>query len=321
MGRHRLTDKHLPPRLRRKHRVYYYVAGQRWIRLSDNYAEAVRKWADLENTHQPGSTVGHAIDRYLIEVLPAKSPDTRRSYLGYLKEIRRVFGDSSLAGVDSSHVAQYLDRRSSKVAANREIAVLSGVYHAAMRWGWCKQNPCYGVRRNSEAKRKRYVTDAELAELRATAGEQLRCVIDLVLITALRRRDVLSIRLADLQADGLHVQIRKTKGQLIFAWTPGLQEVIERARRLRRRIGSLWLFATHAGQPYTMDGFATIWTRLVHRSEVEGLTFHDLRARALTDAKKIGGRDYAQALAAHQSGDTTERYIRGREVQVVKPIK
>jgi site-specific recombinase XerD len=48
------------------------------------------------------------------------------------------------------HIAAYLDQRESKVAANREITFLSSMFSYAMRWGWCKFNPCTGVRRNTE---------------------------------------------------------------------------------------------------------------------------------------------------------------------------
>ena len=57
------------------------------------------------------------------------------------------------------------------------------------------------------------------------------------------------------------------------------------------------------------------------RSGVENVHFHDIRAKALTDAKREGGLDYAQALAGHQSRDTTEGYVKARDVERVRPLK
>ncbi len=47
-------------------------------------------------------------------------------------------------------------------------------------------------------------------------------------------------------------------------------------------------------------------------------TFHDIRAKALTDAKR-SGLD-AQALAGHASPQMTEQYIKAREVEPVHAL-
>jgi len=326
MGRPRKKHLHLPPRMQLKHGRYFYtphIDGKvKWVSLSRDYAEALSKWAELEGTlDHVGTTVGEALDRYLIQALPSKSEATQREYRKYSSRIRAVFGDTALSQVRPTHIAQYLDRHHAPVMANREITMLSSIYQQAMRWGWVDKNPCRGVSRNTEKPRRRHITDAEIVQLRDSLNEQLRCIVDLVLFTALRKKDVLAIRLSDLRDDGLYVEISKTGRRLIFEWTPALRKVVSQARALRRRVGSLYLFATRRGQPYTTSGFDSIWQRVIKRSGLEDFRFHDLRARALTDAKRQGGRDYAQALADHQSGETTERYIRGREIQKVRPLR
>ena len=198
--------------------------------------------------------------------------------------------------------------------------MLSSVYQQALRWGWVDSNPCRGVRRNPERPRDRHVSDREIAALREACDGQMRCIIELVLLTGLRKGDVLAIRLSDLRPDGLYVEISKTRRRLLFEWTPALTDVIDHTKRLRRVVGSLYLFANRKGQPYTTVGFDSIWQGLKKRSGLT-FTFHDLRARALTDAKHQGGRDYAQALAGHQDGSTTERYIRNRDVERVRPLR
>jgi integrase len=44
-------------------------------------------------------------------------------------------------------------------------------------------------------------------------------------------------------------------------------------------------------------------------------TFHDIRAKALTDAKN------SQTLASHSSASMTEHYIKQREFKKVTPLK
>ena len=156
--------------------------------------------------------------------------------------------------------------------------------------------------------------------LTGSSDGKMWCIVELVLLTGLRKRDVLAIRLSDLRPDGLYVEISKTRRRLLFEWTTALTDVIDHTKRLHRVVGSLYLFTNRKGQPYTTGGFDSIWQGLKKRS---GLTFtvHDLRARALTDAKHQDGRDYAQALAGHRDGSTTERYIRNREVERVRPLR
>ncbi len=236
------------------------------------------------------------------------------------------------------HAARYLDEHTAKVSANREITLLSGVYKRAMRWGWTDKNPVVGITRNTEKGRERYLENSEVLALREAASEQMRCIIDLAYLTALRKSDILNLRLADLTDEGIRVRQGKTGKSQLFEWTPALREVIERSKKLRRRVGTVYLFATRDGQPYTevrqtarakerglvgatTDGFDSIWARLRERAGVADCHFHDLRAKSLTDAKAQGGIDYAQLLAGHASVTTTERYTRGRAASRVTPLK
>jgi len=53
---------------------------------------------------------------------------------------------------------------------------------------------------------------------------------------------------------------------------------------------------------------------------ISDVHFHDIRAKALTDAKRKAGSDYAQALGNHTSVETTENYIKAHEVNIVEPL-
>jgi integrase len=129
-----------------------------------------------------------------------------------------------------------------------------------------------------------------------------------------------AIEAVDLTETMLTLRQGKTGVRQTFEVTQVLQVVLNRARRLRRRVGSLWLFCTRDGQPYSVSGWHSAWRRLAKRSGIEDMHFHDVRAKALTDAQREAGRDYAQALAGHKSGDMTEAYVRARTTQKVRPL-
>jgi integrase len=167
------------------------------------------------------------------------------------------------------------------------------------------------------------VTDQELLAVRAVAPPDIAAAIDLTLLTALRVGDLLGLRWSDVSAEGLRVTHEKTKARRLYQMTPGLAEVLERIRRLRRRVGSLYLFARADGQRYPRGDWGARWQRVKRRAGLDraDLHWHDLRARALTDAARAQGRDYAQALAGHASGDQTEAYVRARETVPVRPLR
>lgn len=324
MGRRRQTGLHLPPHLHKKGRVYYYVTAQggkrTWIRLSDRYAEALAQWAKLEGRDYAGVKVADGIDRYLLECLGGLAEVTQAEYRRMGVLLRAVFGHMRFVEVEPHHIAAYLDTKQARVSANREITLLQTVFAYAMRWGWCTQNPCRGVRRHTEKRRERYITDAEFMTIKAAADEQWRCILDLAYLTAMRRGDILNLRLSDITDQALVIRQGKTGARQAFELTAALQSVLIRSRRLRRRVGSLWLFCARDGQPYSVSGWNSAWRRLVARTGLEDLHFHDIRAKALTDANREAGRDYAQALAGHASGEMTEAYVRARDTQTVRPL-
>ncbi len=324
MGRKRSGNFNLPPHMHKKGRCYYYVmstgAKRKWIKLSADYSEALAKWAELEGSTPSGETIAQAIDRYLVEVVPLKAEKTQREYSRQAGKLRSIWDGRRLDEVRPMHIAEYLDRHPHKVSANREVSLLSSIYSYAMRWGWCDHNPCMGIRRHSEKPRERYLEDLELGVLKEAASDQFKCILDLAYLTAMRKGDLLRLKLSDIRDDGLYVQQGKTGKRQIFELTPDLQSLLSRIRKLRRRVGTLWLFATRNGQPYTGSGFDSIWRRLVKRSGVKDVHFHDIRAKSITDAKRLGGLDYAQALAGHENRDTTEGYIKAKETERIRPL-
>jgi len=97
--------------------------------------------------------------------------------------------------------------------------------------------------------------------------------------------------------------------------------VVTRAKSLKRPIRGFYLFCTKQGQPYSDTGFKAMWNRVQVKwaeSGGERFTFHDIREKSLTDAKRLGLD--AQSLAGHSSAAMTEHYIKQREFKRVKGL-
>lgn len=317
MGRPKKHDRHLPPRMRFKHGAYYRVVRDRWQPLGREYGPALRAWAELESAPAQVVTVGQAIDVYLIDSVPKLAEATQRDYRRICGELRRTFSDTALADVEPTHVAQYLEKRSSPVAANREVAVLSSVFNHAMRLGNARSNPCRGVRRNREKPRTRLPTAAELAALRVAASPMVRAMIDVSLMTGLRKADLLALTIADLTERGIELRTSKTGTPVCYRWNDTLRAAVNAAKGTRQ-IGPL--FITRLRRGWSESGLDTVWDKLRAKTGVTDLHWHDLRAWALTTADRLHGRERAQALGTHASPTTTDIYLRDRSVREVEPL-
>ena len=89
-----------------------------------------------------------------------------------------------------------------------------------------------------------------------------------------------------------------------------LRAVIERAKRFRRQVSSIYLIVQREGMPYSSGGFKSAWQRLQRYALktgviVERFHFHDIRAKHATDADEIGIN--AQLALGHVDVETTKR--------------
>ena len=156
------TGRDLPPRmLRRTKRLksgdvwhsYYYNGrdedgSRKEIPLGNDLNEAKRKWAELECKPAPVETglMKHVFDRYEKDIIPTKAPRTQKDNLEALRQLRPTFDLAPIDAITPQHIAQYRDKRSAKVRANREIALFSHIYNIAREWGYtAKENPFYFV--------------------------------------------------------------------------------------------------------------------------------------------------------------------------------
>jgi integrase len=308
--RPRRIDKHLPQSVYLKHGAYWYVRNRKWHRLGSALGPALAEYARLLDESNRGE-MATLIDAALPGIVAGKAASTQAQYRIAADKLRHAFAEFSPRQVQQRHVAQLQEgMRATPNMANRTLSVLRQVFDYAVRLQIVDSNPAAAVRRLDEAKRGRYLTDAELAAIRAQAGDRLRVVIDLLYLTAQRPADVLALDKSAYTDAGVVFRPRKTAGstgvRICVAWTPGLQDAVERARtHLRGRGGSVDYRTT-----------AMQWRAACEAAGVPDAQMRDVRAKALTDARRQGFD--ATALAAHASAAMTERYIRQRDTMLVR---
>jgi integrase len=112
---------------------------------------------------------------------------------------------STLAYSDVDALHREITKGSGPYRANRVIALLSKLCSISMQWHWRTDNPCKGIERNDEAKRKRYLSGAEIERLSTALSEHddkdAADIFRLLLLTGARRGEVQSARSADVDLE------------------------------------------------------------------------------------------------------------------------
>jgi integrase len=294
-----------------------------WIGLS-LVADGAQRLTDSLKALEHGAviTVGDLLKAYLRDGTGDLRPATLKGYTAMCEPyapLMWTFGKVRTGSLTTADVAKYLEKRKKagrSHGGNRERAVLSAAYEFGMRNGYAASNPSRGVRRNKEKPRTRYVTTEELQAAITGARPEVQELLYAALLTGLRQADLLALRLSDLRGDGIHLCESKTGRARIISWSPELRKLVEGAVERSRRLQSNrqrkaaersgvtppagTVFTGRSGQPWTLWAVQSVMRRL----NVDW-HFHDLRAKAATDADH-------QVLGRHSTLGT---YLRGERTK------
>lgn len=315
----RKTDRHLPRRVYRKHGAFWYVdKANKWHRLGDSEPEALRALAGLMEG-APTGTMDEVFARYRREILPKKAARTAKTQGLELDRLAKVFGHMLPTQVQPADCWEYYEARGAGSAAHHEVRLLSHVYTWARRWGLVRDNPARGLGLKTPKARTRYVTDEEFLAVREIAPPMVGLAMDLALLTGLRQGDLLALERRHITDEGIAVRTSKTGAGLLFEWTDELRLTVKACWSHPPHVRQ-FLICGRNGKAMTSSGFQTLWQRLMAKAVkagVERFTFHDLRAKSLSDAQTLGD---ATARAGHADARITARVYRRRPEKVL-PLK
>lgn len=353
----------LPARVYEKNGSWYFVDLRRkWHRLCRVSEGLATLYAELakftrESNERATDTMPALIDDWMLKKLGKYSASTQAEYRRMALFIKSEFDDEwRVADVRPKHIAHFLDKHfeTKPNASNKYRALFSLMFAHAVRKGLRDDNPASEVEGATEAKRDRYISDAELDAVRASAligrdglatdsGPVIVCLIDLAYQTAQRISDLLALNWQDITDEGIFFRPAKTVNssgvRLLVEMTPDLRATLDAAKAGKvKAIGPV--ICTQAGGRFTYSGAQTAWKRACRRARenyetqckksqppvppdsrfLRDMHFHDLRAKALTDQKRLRGAAAAQALGGHTTEGMTAHYTKAREVERVLPV-
>ena len=325
---------------------YYYdgrdnTGKRKEIPLGGDLDIAKAEWAklDCKPIPQKNTILGKVFDRYEAEIIPGKKPRTQKDNLLSLTQLRKAFNEAPINAVTPQVIAQYRDKRTGKVRANREISLLSHIYNIAREWGITdKENPAAGVRKNKETPRDFYADETIWDAVYSAAVSELKDAMDLAYLTGQRPADVLSMRATDVIDSFLQVSQGKTSKKLRIrldagAVTNGLGDLIERLleQRKARAVRNPYLIVTEDGRRVTAAMLRLRWDDARNSAVVKALEnedpqlaasirkfqFRDIRPKAASEIDDLG---HASRLLGHTDKRITETVYR-RVGEIVKPTR
>jgi integrase len=270
-----------------------------------------------QRAYREAPTVNDLCDRFLAEYLPRKRPSTQRTYrLQIENEIRPALGRLKIADIafaDTDGLHREITARGTRYRANRIIALLSSMFTLAIRWQWRTDNPCRGIERNQETKRRRYLSVDELERLGIALDEysdqQSANIIRLLLLTGARRGEVLAAQWADFDAG---FTTWNKPGATTKQRTEHIIPLNRTARNLlielRRQVpaNTEWLFPANGSHRKDVKD---AWAIICREARIDGARVHDLRHTFASILVSAGhSLPTIGQLLGHTTAQTTHRY-------------
>lgn len=342
MNRLSHSSSNLPPYMRkrvRKYGTYYYLdTGAKprvEIPLGSDYIAALRRYAELQAppSIQQHRTFADAINRYRVQELPNKSPNTIRVLSTDLKYLEDYFGDAPMDEIRPMHIRMFLDKHRDKpTTANRCKRVFSAIWNVARGWGYIDSpTPSIGIKGYNLHKRDVYVSD-QIYEMVWSAGTtDLRNAMDLAYLTGQRPSDALRMSTDDIEEGYLVVNQGKTGKRLRIVIAGELASLLDRITALKIQYHSTChrLLINKNGGALTPQTLRNLFKKAklsaieknpAKQMAIKDFWFYDLRAKAADDVGDRRGAQEATDLLGHDSPSTTNRHYR-RRGKIVMPTK
>ena len=274
------------------------------------------------------------VDTYMSEKAPTIADTSRDEWKRQGENVKKAFKDWNVEQVDTAAVYDFLmDNWAKKLHMQRVMrAWLSGFFSWCILRRLTKVNPCKELKLKKPKKRKVYIPDNHFIAIRdalligddgkkTPTGEMMQCFVDLYYLTLQRSTEIRLLQRSHIECKIIHFLPSKTQdssGEAVdVPVTPEIDAVLERARKLQPL--SDYVIRDKHGNAKTVAAIRDAWNDAKRRAGLKDkpYTVKDIRAKALTDAEKMGySKEELRVAAAHTSQETTEIYLKNKQIPV-----
>ena len=292
--------------------------------------EARERAGILEGRHgirrQPAITFRQFAPIYLRDHAELHKRSVQRDYR-IITVLNQFFGSLAMHELTAHRIEQFKrDRLAGKWRAyrqkgpanrvqpatvNRELDTLKSILSKAVEWGKLRESPARGIRRlKVENQKTRILTEDEQRDLVGACSGKLRAIVILLLITAARISEVLTLRWDQCQGGVLSFLRTKSGKAKQIPISPLIEAVLASQLRMHP-----WVFTnSRTGKPYTTIS-KSLGRALARVGITTGdVTPHTLRHTALSRMIEQGYDDYTvMAISGHSSTRMLARYTHPTE--------
>jgi integrase len=297
--------------------------------LGPDEARARRRFQEIIEPVARVGTVGSLINWYMAEIAPEKRPRTYQDNQYEIKELNRAFKDINIRELRPHHVATFRDERgaSAPTRANREIALLSTIFSKALERGWVDINPCRGVKKITERKRDRYISDHEFQTVYKACPKHLKRFMILACTTAQRPADIIKLgrhNIAITHSGNKTIQVlrlsqEKTATAVDIVIAGRLKSLIDECMEDPADIKP-FVYSPRTRGTVDYHRLCRRFKAITQKVGVQNFKLYDLKGKAATDMYKSGvPLEKIQSLLGHTSVLTTERYIKSKLSEIAMP--
>ena len=261
-----------------------------------------------------------------------------RQQLGRLKEstlvgyrvnlrvhIQPFFGRTRLDEIGLPHVREFVKAMLAKqlkpATVLKAVAIVKEMFKHAVQWGYLDANPALYIERpRVEIEEMEILTPPEIRRLFEAAEEPVRTLLLCAVLTGMRRGELLGLKWEDIDFEGNRIHVRRALWRRKFV-TPKSRRsrrAIDMGPTLKAALGRLpsrfkgeIVFTSPEGGVMDPDNFSSRdWARVLRRSKLKRIRFHDLRHTYASLLIAQGAHPkYIQVQLGHASIQTTlDRY-------------
>lgn len=263
--------------------------------------------------------INEAVSNYLDKLKQTDGKDIDKKAARFRLHILPFFKGKPLSKLETHDVEKYkkyrLDQGASKGSVNRELAALSHLLNMALEWKWIDHLPAKIKRYKEDKGRITYLTIAQIKRLVEAAKNHSSPVIYPFIIigieTSMRRMEILSIRLQDIDLQKRVIYIPKAKTgarqqPITQSLADFLKGYIESAAE-----NQIWLFPSIRSKTGHTENIEKAFRAVVTDAGMDPseVVRHTLRHTAITHLVQAGvDLPTVQRISGHKTIDMVVRY-------------
>jgi integrase len=260
-----------------------------------------------------------AADRYLVKLAQEGGKDINSKKRRLKHHLKPFFANKPLSKISTFDIERYKKKRQDEEAANgtinRELAALSHLFSKSVEWKWLNHKPATIKRLREDSGRITYLTTDQIERLiKAAISDQFSQLYPFIVIgleTSMRRSEILSIKIKDIDIDKQVIYIPKAKaGAREQPITKHLAEFLKSYVDTATD-SQIWLFPSNKSKTGHTVNVEKPWNRVVLAAGLDPkqVVRHTLRHTAITHLVQAGvDLPTVKRISGHKTLAMVERY-------------